>query len=63
MADLQQALQDMRLSALALRQRAYAVLHDIATGAYFADAATWPLLGYPGPLKIGNPFLNDREPL
>ena len=55
MADLQQALQDMRLSALALRQRAYAVLHDIATGAYFADAATWPLLGYPGPLKIGTP--------
>lgn len=51
-ADLQQALQDMRLSALALRQQAYGALHDIATGAYFADAATWPLLGYPGPLKI-----------
>jgi hypothetical protein len=51
-ADLQQALQGMRLSALALRQQAYGALHDIATGAYFADAATWPLLGYPGPLKI-----------
>ncbi|WP_029527457.1 hypothetical protein [Polaromonas glacialis] len=51
-ADLQQALQNMRLSALALRQQAYAALHDIATGAYFADAATWPLLGYPGPMKI-----------
>lgn len=51
-ADLQQALQDMRLSALALRQQAYGALHDIATGAYFADAATWPSLGYPGPLKI-----------
>lgn len=51
-ADLQQALQGMRLSGLALRQQAYGALHDIATGAYFADAATWPLLGYPGPLKI-----------
>lgn len=51
-AEIQQALQAMRLSALALRQQAYAALHDIATGAYFADAATWPMLGYPGPLKI-----------
>ena len=50
--ELQQALQGMRLSGLALRQQAYAALHDIATGAYFADAATWPLLGYPGPMKI-----------
>jgi hypothetical protein len=51
-AEIQQALHGMRLSALALRQQAYAALHDIATGAYFADAATWPMLGYPGPLKI-----------
>ena len=51
-AELQDALQDMRLSKLALRQQAYAALHDIATGAYFADATTWPLLGYPGPVKI-----------
>ena len=51
-AQLQAALQDMRLSRLAVRQQAYAALHDIATGAYFADAATWPLLGYPGPMKI-----------
>ena len=51
-ADLQQALQDMRLSTLALRQQAYAALHDITAGAYFSDEARWPLLGYPGPLKI-----------
>jgi len=51
-AELQQALQDMRLSALALRQQAYGALHDIATSAYFSDSETWPLLGYPGPLKI-----------
>ena len=50
--DVQQALQGMRLSALAVRQQTYAALHDIATGAYFADATTWSQLGYPGPLKI-----------
>ncbi len=51
-ADIQHALQDMRLSALALRQQAYAALHDITAGAYFSDSSSWPLLGYPGPLKI-----------
>ena len=51
-ADVQRALQSMRLSPLALRQQAYGALHDIVMGGYFADAATWPLLGYPGPLKI-----------
>lgn len=51
-ADLQHALQDMRLSGQAVRQQSYAALHDIATGAYFADTATWPLLGYPGPVRI-----------
>ena len=50
--DVQQALQGMRLSTLAVRQQTYAALHDIATGAYFADATTWSQLGYPGPLKI-----------
>lgn len=52
-ADIQQALQGMRLSALALRQQAYAALHDITAAAYFSDAATWPQLGYPGPRKLG----------
>lgn len=51
-ADIQQALQAMRLSMLALRQQAYAALHDITAGAYFSDASSWPLLGYPGPQKI-----------
>ncbi|CAN7538370.1 hypothetical protein [Polaromonas sp. LjRoot131] len=51
-ADIQQSLQDMRLSRLALRQQAYAALHDITAGAYFSDPASWPLLGYPGPMKI-----------
>ncbi|MHB1198230.1 MAG: hypothetical protein ACYCZ6_01470 [Polaromonas sp.] len=48
-AEIQQAFQAMRLSALALRQQAYAALHDITAGAYFSDASIWPLPGYPGP--------------
>ncbi|MDB5965281.1 MAG: hypothetical protein JWQ72_1781, partial [Polaromonas sp.] len=50
--DVQHALQGMRLSSLALRRQAYAALHDITSGAYFSDPSSWPVLGYPGPLKI-----------
>ena len=50
--DVQQALQGMRMSGLALRQQAYAALHDITAAAYFSDASTWPQLGYPGPSPI-----------
>lgn len=51
-ADVQAALQDMRLSKLAVRQQAYAALHDIIAGAYFSEPTTWAVLGYPGPLAI-----------
>jgi hypothetical protein len=51
-AQVTEALQGMRLSSLAMRQQAYAALHDITAGAYFSDASAWPLLGYPGPLDI-----------
>ncbi len=51
-ADIQQALQGMRTSSLALRQQAYHALHDITGGAYFADSSTWPMLGYPGPIAV-----------
>ena len=50
--DVQAALQDMRLSGLALRQQAYAALHDITAGAYFSEPATWSMIGYPGPVVI-----------
>ena len=50
--DIQQALQSMRVSGLALRQQAYAALHDITAAAYFSDASTWQQLGYPGPSPI-----------
>jgi hypothetical protein len=52
MVDVQEALQGMRLSGLALRQQAYAALHDITGAAYFSAPDTWHQLGYPGPLAI-----------
>ncbi len=52
MADVQAALQNMRLSGLAVRQQAYAALHDITAAAYFSAPDTWHQLGYPGPLAI-----------
>jgi len=51
-AEVQQALQSMRTSRLALRLQSYQALHDIVGAAYFSDASTWPTLGYPGPLTI-----------
>ena len=49
---VQEALQSMRASDLALRQQAYAALHDIVSAAYFSDAGTWSVLGYPGPTPV-----------
>jgi hypothetical protein len=51
-AEIQQALQSMRVSGISLRQQAYQALHDIVGSAYFSDPGTWSQLGYPGPLKI-----------
>lgn len=48
-SQLHTALQSMRESSLMLRRQAYAALHDLTHAAYFADPATWPQLGYPGP--------------
>lgn len=51
-AKVQDALQAMRVSGISLRRQAYQALHDIVGGAYFSDAQTWGLLGYPGPRAI-----------
>jgi hypothetical protein len=50
--EVQAALQGMRNSSFAVRRQVYAALHDITSAAYFSDAATWDLLGYPGPHPI-----------
>lgn len=52
-AQVQVALQGMRVSSLSLRVQAYQALHDIINGAFFADASAWPRLGYPGPRALG----------
>ena len=46
------ALQDMRLSSLALRQQAFHALRDLTNAAYFADRSAWAAIGYPGPRDI-----------
>jgi len=51
-AQINASLQGMRVSRLALRQQAYHALRDLTHVAYFADAATWAQLGYPGPRQI-----------
>ncbi|HET9976086.1 MAG TPA: hypothetical protein VFQ20_01505 [Burkholderiaceae bacterium] len=50
--DIQQALQSMRFSSIALRRQAYQALRDLTHVAFFADPSTWARLGYPGPLRI-----------
>jgi len=51
-AQVQEALQTMRHSAITLRQQAYLALHDIVGSAYFSDPSTWAQLGYPGPQTV-----------
>jgi hypothetical protein len=51
-AQLQDALQSMRISSVSLKQQGYQALHDIVGAAYFSDPGTWALLGYPGPQAI-----------
>jgi len=51
-ADVQTALQALRLSKLDLRQQTYQALRDITCAAYFADPSTWQALGYGGPTEL-----------
>ena len=43
-------LQAWRTHRLATLQTAYLALHDLILGAWYADAAHWAAIGYPGPL-------------
>ncbi|MDP1647867.1 MAG: hypothetical protein Q8M01_06675 [Rubrivivax sp.] len=51
-ADLQAMLQGLRVSSLQLRQQLYHALRNLTNAAYFADASTWPAIGYPGPNPV-----------
>jgi hypothetical protein len=51
-AQVQTALQGMRVSSLALKQQAYQALRDLTNAAYYADPSAWNVLGYPGPKAL-----------
>ncbi len=50
--ELRQQLQTLRTSRWGLRRQVYQALHEIVSGAYFVDAATWTTMGYPGPMRV-----------
>jgi len=49
--DVAAFLQDWRLHHLGLLRSAYHALHDLVLGAWYAQPASWPATGYPGPMK------------
>jgi len=50
-SELSQLL-SLRVSGVDLRRQVYQALRDLTNAAYYADASTWPLLGYPGPRAL-----------
>jgi len=42
-------LQSWRVHRIGMLQTAYHALHDLVLGAWYSDAAAWPVVGYPGP--------------
>lgn len=51
-AEVQAMLQRLRTSALPLRMQTFHALRDLTNAAYFADAGTWQVMGYPGPREV-----------
>ena len=51
-AEIQQGLQAMRTSRLALKQQANHALRDLTNAAYFSDESAWAHLRYPGPMDL-----------
>jgi hypothetical protein len=45
-------LQRWRFSGWALQQQAYQALHELVYAAFYADPASWPPIGYPGPPNL-----------
>lgn len=42
----------LRDSSISLKQQAYFALHDMMTGSFYADPASWAATGYPGPPRL-----------
>lgn len=45
-------LESWRNSRFALLRSGYAGLHDLILGAWYAQAESWPAIGYPGPPNL-----------
>lgn len=52
--EVQSALQALRHSRIALRQQVYQALRELTNAAFFADPATWALMGYEGQRPVPN---------
>lgn len=50
--EVQQALQQMRVSSMTLRQQTYHALRDLSNAAWFASEPNWSAIGYPGPQAV-----------
>ncbi|GAA4019655.1 hypothetical protein [Actimicrobium antarcticum] len=50
--DVAAFLQSWRTHRLALLKSAYAALHDLILGSWYADETTWASIGYPGPIQV-----------
>lgn len=51
-AEIGAFLEQWRVSTWALKQQAYRALHDLVMGAFYAEPANWPPIGYPGPPEL-----------
>ena len=49
---VQAFLQSWRTHSWTLLQSGYHALHDLVLGSWYADEASWPAIGYGGPLKL-----------
>lgn len=51
-AEIEAFLNGWRLHRIALMQGAYAALHDLVLGAWYAQPESWETIGYPGPPEV-----------
>lgn len=51
-ADIEGFLERWRFSRFGLLRSAYAALHDLVLGAWYADPQAWEAIGYPGPPEV-----------
>lgn len=50
--DVKETLQAMSVSGIGMKQQIYHALRDLNSLVFFSNAASWQLVGYPGPREI-----------